>query len=251
VPPDELATVVTGSGSRLVLAHGFTQNSAGWGPFGTILAGSHEVLALDLPGHGGSDAVRADLPGTARLLGGAGGVADYLGYSLGGRVALHLALDRPDLVRRLVLVGATAGIVDPGARAQRREADEALALELETGGLEPFLDRWLAGPLFRSLPAGAAGLEGRRRNTAGGLASSLRLCGTGSQDPLWDRLPELAMPVLLLAGVLDLRFGETARVMAPAIGPNARFSLVPGAGHACQLERPALTARLVEAFLAP
>ena len=113
-----------------------------------------------------------------------------------------------------------------------------------------FLDGWLAGPLFASLPEAAAGREERLANTAEGLAYALRRLGTGAQEPLWDRLGGLAPPVLLVAGEHDAKFAGIAREMAAAIGPSAEVALVPGAGHAVHLERPAATAALVEEFLA-
>jgi len=242
-----------------VLAHGFTLNAAGWGPLLDELAEHHRVVAVDLPGHGGSSTVVADLRSAARLLGEVGGHADYLGYSLGGRVVLHLALARPDLVRRLVLIGATAGIEDGQARAERRRADEAFADGLDAAALdrpegealEAFVDTWLSGPLFASLDRAAAEVDARLRNTASGLAASLRLCGTGRQEPLWDRLSELAMPVLVVAGERDARFAEIGRRMVDAVGSGATLAIVPGAGHACHLEAPSATARIVGGFLGP
>lgn len=234
-----------------MLVHGFTQNAGCWGPLVGALGRQRPLLAVDLPGHGASSGLSADLWGTADLLAATTtGPADHLGYSLGGRVALHLALARPAAVRRLVLVGATAGIVDPTARAARRRADEALADRIAAGALPAFLDQWLAQPLFRTLSADAAGRSARLANTAAGLADSLRRAGTGTQAPLWDHLGALQVPVLLVAGALDVRFATTAAAMARAIGPNAQLSLVAGAGHACHLEQPRLVARLVEAFLA-
>ncbi len=123
-------------------------------------------------------------------------------------------------------------------RAARRAADEQLATELERDGVAQFLERWLAQPLFASLPPEAAGLDDRLRNTAAGLASSLRLAGTGTQQPLWDQLAELSMPVLVVAGERDDKFSAIGSRIAEAIGPNATFALVPGAGHACHLEQP-------------
>ncbi len=234
----------------LVAAHGFTQHAGTWGPLLADLAADRPVAAVDLPGHGGSAAVDADLWGTASLLAAAGGHGDYLGYSLGGRVCLHLALAHPEVVRRLVLVGATAGIRDPAARLARRAADAALAERLASRPLASFLQDWLAQPLFRTLAPADAAVEARLANTPAGLAASLRSCGTGNQQPLWDRLGELRMPVLLVAGALDVRFTAAAVAMARAIGANAAVAIVPGAGHACQLERPAHVARLVRSFLA-
>jgi len=232
-----------------VLAHGFTQTLAAWEPLAARLRPRWQVVRVDLPGHGGSGAVRADLPDAARLLGEAGGPAAYVGYSLGGRVCLRLAQDRPDLVRALVLVGASPGIQDPAARAERLAADEALATAVERDGVAAFLDRWLAGPLFATLPPERAGRAARLANTAEGLAGALRLLGTGAQEPLWERLAGLQPPVLLVAGALDAKFTALAAQMAAAIGPRASTALVPGAGHAAHLERPDAAAELIEEFL--
>lgn len=232
-----------------MLAHGFTQTLASWAPLAGRLRRRWQLVRVDLPGHGGSGALRADLPAAAVLLGEAGGPAAYAGYSLGGRVCLRLALDRPDLVRALVLIGASPGIEDAADRAARRAADEALARDLERDGVAAFLDRWLAGPLFATLPAEAAGRDERLANTPEGLASALRRLGTGVQEPLWDRLATVAPPTLLVAGALDAKFAAIAGEMAAAIGPAARVVLVPGAGHAVHLERPAELAALVGEFL--
>ena len=233
-----------------MLVHGFTQTVASWGPVAERLGGRFEVVRVDLPGHGGSGGARVGFEEAAGLVGKAGGVGAYVGYSLGGRLCLRLALERPDLVRALVLIGASPGIADPGQREARRDADEALARRIERDGVEAFLDAWLAGPLFSSLPAEVAGREERLANTAEGLAYVLRRLGTGVQEPLWDRLGELGPPVLLVAGELDRKFAGIAREMAAAIGPSARVVVVAGAGHAVHLERPLETARLVEEFVA-
>jgi 2-succinyl-6-hydroxy-2,4-cyclohexadiene-1-carboxylate synthase len=239
-----------GPDEPVVLAHGFTQTLASWDPTAAWLAARHRVVRVDLPGHGGSAAVRAGFSEAAALLGEAGGAGAYVGYSLGGRLCLRLALDRPDLVRALVLIGASPGIADPSERAARRASDEALAARLERDGLEAFLERWLAQPLFATLPPERVGLKARLANTPAGLAASLRLHGTGTQEPLWVRLGSLRPPALLVAGALDGRFVGLATRMAAAIGPGARIALVPEAGHAAHLERPDEAARLIEAFLA-
>jgi 2-succinyl-6-hydroxy-2,4-cyclohexadiene-1-carboxylate synthase len=239
-----------GSGGRVVLVHGFTQTLAAWGAVSERLPGSWEVVRVDLPGHGRSGGIRVGFGEAAGLVGAAGGAGAYVGYSLGGRLCLRLALDRPDLVRALVLVGASPGIADPGERAARRAADERLADELERDGVAAFLDRWLAGPLFATLPAEAAGRAERLANTAEGLAYALRRLGTGVQEPLWDRLADLRPPALLVAGARDPKFTGLARRMAAVIGPPARVAVVGGAGHAVHLERPAELAGLVEEFLA-
>ena len=226
--------------ARLVLVHGFTQTGASWGPIARRLAAvGHEVMTPDLPGHGARSKVRATLPETAELIAEECGPACYIGYSLGGRVCLQLAKQHPEVVERLVVLSATAGIDDPDERANRRAADNRLADELESSGdVAAFLERWLAGPLFASLPREAAGMEARLNNTADGLASSLRLAGTGAQEPLWDRLGSLPMPVLVVAGELDEKFGALGKRLVAAIGAYARLELIAGAGHAAHLERP-------------
>ncbi len=239
-----------GRGQRLVFVHGFTQTGRSWRPIAERFAEAYEVVLVDAPGHGGSADIEVDLAAGAELLGAAGGRATYLGYSMGGRLALHLALARPDLVERLVLLGATAGIDDPDERAARRRADEELAMTIERDGVPAFIDRWLQSPLFARLPADAAALAERRRNSVSGLASSLRLAGTGAQEPSWDRLHALPMPVLVLAGEHDEKFRALADRLATAIGANARFESVPDAGHPAHLERPDAVAGQVERFLA-
>ena len=240
---------VHGRGPRLVLVHGFTQTGRCWGPVLPALAATHQVVAVDAPGHGRSASYRAGLWESARLLGEVGGEGAWLGYSMGGRMVMHLALAAPYLVRRLVLVSTTAGIADPAARDARRRDDEALAAAVERDGVEAFLERWLAQPLFAGLPRDAADLDARRANTAAGLAASLRLAGTGVQEPLWDRLARLTMPVLVVAGERDARFADLGRRLVAAIGPSATLAVVPGAGHAVHLEQPEAFLAAVEPFL--
>jgi 2-succinyl-6-hydroxy-2,4-cyclohexadiene-1-carboxylate synthase len=246
-----LHSITEGTGARrVVLVHGFTQTLASWEPLAARLRRRWRVLRVDLPGHGGSAGVRAGFAEAAGLLGACGGRGAYAGYSLGGRLCLRLALDRPELVEGLVLVGASPGIADRRARAERAAADQALAAGIERDGVAAFLERWLAGPLFATLPPERAGLAERLHNTPEGLAAALRQLGAGAQAPLWDRLGGLRCPVLLVAGALDAKLAATARAMAAAIGPAARVALVDGAGHAAHLERPAEVAELLAGFLA-
>jgi 2-succinyl-6-hydroxy-2,4-cyclohexadiene-1-carboxylate synthase len=244
-----------GSGPPVVTLHGFTQTARLWGPFGDALAEDHTLIGIDLPGHAGSDAVRADLPETAGLVRDAVAAAvgavpcDLLGYSLGARVALHVATGTDLAIRRLIVIGATGGIEDPAARERRREVDNATAAALEASGdVEPFIERWISGPMFAGL-AGTAQPEERRRNSAAGLASSLRLAGTGTQEPLWDRIPALAAPLMALAGADDTRFGAHALRLAQS-APSGVASFIPGGGHAVHLAQPLVVAHIVRHWLA-
>jgi 2-succinyl-6-hydroxy-2,4-cyclohexadiene-1-carboxylate synthase len=227
----------------MVLLHGFTQTARLWGPFGDSLATQRTLIGVDLPGHAGSDAERADLPGTAVLVAQAvrqtigAEPCEVLGYSLGARVALHMATGSDLALRRLILIGATGGMDDPEARARRRQSDEDTAAALEASGdVGDFIDRWVAGPMFAQL-ANAAQSDERRRNSASGLASSLRLTGTGTQMPLWDQMAGLDVPLLALAGTDDVRFGLHALRLA-RLAPNGVATLIPGGGHAVHLAQP-------------
>lgn len=232
----------------LVLAHGFSQTGRAWGALPDLLGGRRPLVAVDLAGHG-STPVAQDLPEAAHRLGRDGGWGTYLGYSLGGRIALHLALAQPDLVAGLVLVGAHPGIEDGDERTERRQADGTLADHLLAVGLETFLDEWLAQPLFASLPPEADQRAERLTNDPAALATTLRNLSTGRQVPLWDRLPALAMPVLVLAGERDDKYTRLGRQAVAAIGANAAFETVPDAGHAAHLEQPEFVAQRIRAFL--
>jgi 2-succinyl-6-hydroxy-2,4-cyclohexadiene-1-carboxylate synthase len=230
----------------LVLLHGFTQTRQSWRRTAQALQGRYRALVPDLPGHGQAahrtpsfDAcaayVRALSPARTFAL---------AGYSMGGRIALHTALTLgPEIVTRLVLVGASPGLADPAARAERRAADDALADRLETLDIEAFAREWGSQPLFAGQPerVAAAAYADRLRNTPQGLASALRGLGTGVMEPLWERLGELAIPVTLVVGARDAKFRATAEAMLARL-PNARLVVVEGAGHAVQLEMPAAIA---------
>lgn len=235
--------------ARLILVHGFTQTAASWEPIAYRLrALGHEVVALDAPGHGRHSDTRLDLWRSADLLATDGGAGTWVGYSMGGRLALHVALAHPNVVERMVLVGATPGIERMADRLERQASDEVLAEELERDGLEAFLARWMAQPLFATLSDDNAGLEARRSNTVAGLAASLRLMGTGVQESLWPRLADIAVPTLLAVGALDEKFSAIAQRMAHDL-PDARVASFNGCGHACHLEAPDHFVAEVDAFV--
>ncbi|MEZ5380955.1 MAG: alpha/beta fold hydrolase [Microthrixaceae bacterium] len=248
--PADIRGAGAGDEPPLWLVHGFTQNRHCWGPCAEQLGRTRRVNTLDLPGHGkGGPAL--DPWATADRLAAAGPQdvpSDWLGYSLGGRMLLHLLLAHPGAARRVVLIGASAGLRDPSERRARVSSDHALADRLEAEGVDAFLEGWLQLPLFAGLPAWARFEEHRRANTAAGLAGSLRLAGTGAQDNLWPRLGEIETPVLVLAGALDAKFTALGRALADAL-PHGEFRAIPAAGHAAHLEAPAATAALVDGWL--
>jgi len=261
-PTLELNAELWGDGAPLLLLHGFTGSAATWAPFRARLGAARRLIAVDLLGHGASPSP-ADPAAYAlereveRLVGRLDrlgiGRADVLGYSMGGRVALLLALAHPERVGRLVLESASPGLGDPLERAARVRSDAVLADLLEREGIAPFVDRWERAPLFASqarLPAErrAALRSDRLRRDPLGLANSLRGAGQGTAPPVLDRLGEVSAPTLLIVGALDERYVAFGRLMAERI-PDAGLVVVPEAGHAVHLERPAAFERAVADFL--
>jgi len=232
-----------------LLLHGFTATGRSWDPVRRRLgAGRYTpVLAPDLRGHGtASDARPATIAACVDDLRQPEPYA-LAGYSMGGRIALHLALAQPERVTRLVLVSTTAGLEDAQGQEERRRADEELADGLERAGLEAFARWWGGQPLFAGQRAEAAATahRDRLRNTAAGLAASLRGMGTGVMEPVWDRLGELTMPAVVVAGERDAKFRALGERLVEGL-LDARLAVVPGAGHAVHLEAPGAVAEALE-----
>ena len=252
----------TGKGPPLVLLHGFTGSAMSWGPLAELLAARFTLFAVDIVGHGASgkpetldsytiDRAARDVVAALGAFGVRRGA--WLGYSMGGRLALYVAATVPDAVERLVLIGASPGLVDAGERESRRGADEALAERIEREGVPAFVDEWEALPLFATqarLPEGMRRAIRRIRlaNDPRGLANSLRGMGTGAQPALHDQLGDITAPSLLLAGGHDAKFAAIADDMAIAM-PSARALRVADAGHAVHIEKPAYCVRTITAFL--
>jgi 2-succinyl-6-hydroxy-2,4-cyclohexadiene-1-carboxylate synthase len=228
----------------VIFLHGFTNTGRSWDPVIAALGERYRASAPDIRGHGEAserepvslDAVIGDVAGLVD------GTFTLAGYSMGGRIALHVALALRERVERLVLVGASPGIADPCERAARREADERLADEIEGSAIDWFVDRWAANPALDGQPEWIR--EDRRRNTPAGLARALRGLGTGALPSLWDRLGEVSIPVVLVVGERDQKFRLIAERMAASI-PVAEVVVVPAAGHAAHLEAPEAVATLV------
>jgi 2-succinyl-6-hydroxy-2,4-cyclohexadiene-1-carboxylate synthase len=235
----------------VVLLHGFGGTHRAWDAVGAALDRErYRPLAFDLPGHG--EAADAARPITfdacvAHVLAHSPERFIVCGYSLGGRVALHVALAAPERVSRLVLVSSTAGIDDEDERAERRRADRELADQLERIPYERFIERWRSQPLFADDPPEVRALarEDQRRNRPDALAAVLRGIGTGEMRPLWDRLGELRMPVTAIAGERDAKFRALGARMVELMA-DAELVVVPG-GHGLALESPAGVAGAIAA----
>ncbi len=246
------------SRESVVMLHGFGGTRRAFdGVIAALDRERYTPLALDLPGHG--EEARAGRRSGERsityercveaVLAAAPPRFALCGYSMGGRVALGVALAAPQRVSRLVLVSASAGIADETERSRRAAADARLAAEIEGAPLEQFVARWRDQPLFAGEPeqARALAIADHRRNTTKGLAAALRGAGAGAMPSLWERLRELTMPVLALAGERDGRDGEIGARIAAAV-PHGRLRVVPG-GHALLLESPVAVARAIEGAL--
>ncbi len=234
---------------RVVLVPGFSQTARSWEAVtaaleeGAAVSGPPvRVEAVEVP-----DGL--DFTGTADALASSAGRGLWVGYSMGGRLALRVALTHRHLVDGLVIVSATAGLADPAERAARRLSDGELARTIEEDGVDSFLDRWLAQPMFASVPPDAPGLAERRSTPPARLAHQLRALGQGAQPPQWDRLAELSgldRPVVFVAGASDARYRALAADMSRRVAGSLRVS-VPG-GHAVPLEAPvALAAEVLAA----
>ncbi len=239
----------------IVILHGFAGSAAAMSPLTSCLPG--HVLALDLPGHG-SEAISND-PAAYTMVATVAGVINttahlkpfvLVGYSMGSRVALHVALNHPDRVVALALIGAHPGINNPTERSERIAADDALAAQIESKGIEWFVDYWNNRPLFATQKyrlSNKQQAELRAHRLAchpEGLANSLRGIGAGAVEPISSRLQELAMPCALIVGADDTKFTAIAHQMAAHI-PRAEICVIPDAGHATHLEAPNATATAI------
>jgi 2-succinyl-6-hydroxy-2,4-cyclohexadiene-1-carboxylate synthase len=234
----------------VVLLHGFSGTHRAWdGVAARLHPERYLPRAVDLPGHG--DAADSPRPITFA------GCVDHVlarsperfvlgGYSLGGRIALHVALAAPRRITRLILISTTAGIEDPSERAERSVSDHRLADELEHVPFEDFIEQWRAQPLFatESPEVDALARQDQRRNRPEALAAALRGIGSGEMTPVWDRLTELEMPVTVLVGDRDARYVALGKRMVELI-PEADLLLAPG-GHGLPLENPEAVALAID-----
>lgn len=247
----------------VLMLHGFLGCKDDWHQVATRLQSGRRLAVFDLPGHGPAEDAREDndcsmdsvchrIEAVLEALDAPKG--HLIGYSFGARAALHFAATRPGCVASLVLESGSAGLQGEEEREQRRREDEERAAALTRDGLEAFVAAWEKLPLFASQQALSstvlADQRARRlKGDAEALARSLRHAGTGVQPWLGDHFHKITAPVLLLAGSLDEKFAAIARRMQADL-PNARLSIVEGAGHNVHMEKPEEFIAIVDAFLA-
>jgi 2-succinyl-6-hydroxy-2,4-cyclohexadiene-1-carboxylate synthase len=248
-----------GTGEPLLLLHGFSGSGANWAEHVESFARHFRVITVDLPGHGRTDSptnlarygiaiVVFDLICILNALGVT--TTHLLGYSLGGRLALFTALTYPARIERLILESASPGLKTETERQARIAQDEALAQRIEREGIPTFADYWTDLPLFATQsPETRAKLYRQRlNNNPVGLANSLRGMGTGIQPSLWERLPELMLPTLLLCGALDSKFAAINAEMHGLI-PRSTLLTIPETGHTIHAEQPERFRAAVSEFL--
>jgi 2-succinyl-6-hydroxy-2,4-cyclohexadiene-1-carboxylate synthase len=223
----------------VVFVPGFMQRGEAWAPVARRVAERYPTLCLDFATHTFEERL-AEL----RAAGPRGSVV--AGYSMGGRLALHLAVREPERAGALVVVGASAGIDDVDERRRRRAADEALADRIESQSIERTVSEWERQPVFDGQPPElvAAQRPGRLSHRPYDLASLLRSAGQGALEPVWCRIPSLPMPLLAIAGEHDGRYVAAASRLAE-LAPRGRSAVIAGAGHAAHLERPGEVANLI------
>ena len=238
-----------GGGERIAFMHGFTQTKKSWLPIIERLGDNVHSISFDAPGHGDAALLPFNCSDAATAVNNIAGGATYVGYSMGARIMLHAAVMFPEEVERLIMISGSPGLRTDNERQDRVQSDSALAEHCIAIGVEAFVDEWLCGPLFAGLNPETDQRGDRLTNTADGLAQSLRLCGTGSQDSLWDSLGSLEMPVLLVVGANDPKFRVINEEMCEAIGNNAQMHVIPDAGHSAHMEQPDTVAALIADFI--
>ncbi|MBM7704811.1 2-succinyl-6-hydroxy-2,4-cyclohexadiene-1-carboxylate synthase [Metabacillus iocasae] len=252
---------VQGEGEPLLLLHGFTGSSETWKSCYDEWEG-YRLISLDIIGHGQTDSpedvafykMEAMCEAIASILQELNvSKAHVLGYSMGGRLALSFATRYPHYVQSLILESASPGLLTEEERESRRKSDNDLAQQIESCGIESFVNKWENIPLFASqkkLPAEIQRTirQERLRNTERGLANSLRGMGTGEQKPLWDTLASLHLPVLLIAGADDQKFCDIANQMEKWL-PKSTKKIILSAGHAIHVEQPQIFGKIVNGFI--
>jgi len=250
------------SAPPVLALHGFTGCAASWRFLGDAFGGRYRLLAVDVLGHGGSDSPRDPrlyiMQRTIQALEELLDCLDiervhWLGYSMGGRIALSAAVALPGRTASLMLESASPGLPTARERLARVQDDMTLAGRIDAEGIERFVDYWQSLPLWASQARLAPEVCDRLRaqrldNDPVGLANSLRGVGTGAQPALHDRLGELRVPTLFMAGEDDARYAAIAQEMHRAVS-GSQAHILKEAGHCAHLEQPAAFIAIVDAFL--
>jgi 2-succinyl-6-hydroxy-2,4-cyclohexadiene-1-carboxylate synthase len=223
---------------EVVFLPGFMQHADTWSPIAAAVGERYPVRVVEFEAWTFEERL-AEIRGDDRIV---------VGYSMGGRLALHAALRGH--FAGLVVVGASGGIADPDERRRRIAADLELADWIETHSIEEVVARWERNPVFASQSPEVVKAQraGRLDHDPVLLARLLRSAGQGALDPIWDRLGSLEMPVLALAGENDSTYRAAAERIAELV-PQGSSGVIAGAGHAAHLEAPDAVCDAILAFV--
>ncbi|KAG0464666.1 hypothetical protein HPP92_018830 [Vanilla planifolia] len=274
-----LESVCAVDGKVVIFLHGFLGSSQDWIPLMKALSGTTQCIAVDLPGHGESrvryhtevskqepylsfESVTEALvkliceTTTSRVI--------LVGYSMGGRMALHMSLKYSEKVDGAVIISGSPGLRDEITQRICISQDKSRALYLLSHGLPTFLDTWYEGSLWKSLRAHPLfnkikSSHGKHQDTKG-LAKALTDLSIGRQRPLWNELKQCKKPLLLLVGEKDMEFRGIAEEMCREMesSPNGEVDgkgnlcqvfIVPDCGHAVHLENPLPVVNAMRKFL--
>lgn len=235
----------------IVFLHGFTGTHRTWQTCGDRLRKHFRILSVDILGHGLTESpfdwkryditkVAADIINILDQL--HINRAHFVGYSMGGRLALTIAVLYPDRVASLLLESSTPGLKTEEERWERRKQDEMLANQILQNGLVSFVEYWEQLSLFaglRKLPLEQQQelRHERLSHNPIGLANSLIGMGTGAMPSWWEHLRQLSMPIQLVTGENDTKFVHIANQMT-AYNPNILHTTIPDSGHTVHLEQP-------------
>ncbi len=254
---------VVGEGEPLLLLHGFTGSGEDWTPFLEDWKNNHQLLIVDLPGHGQTQcpddlenySMEATVYALDQILNELKIESAFvLGYSLGGRVALSFAMTYPSRVKELILESSSPGLATEEERLDRQQRDNRLADRILEEGIQAFVDYWEAIPLFQthltylSSEQRARLHVSRLNNSELGLANSLRGIGTGVQPSWWENLNQFEVTTTLIVGQLDAKFVKIAEEMFRLL-PDGELVVIEDAGHTVHLEQPEEFSQTVQNIL--
>ncbi len=232
---------------KVVLIHGFTQGKWMWkdliGPL--AVETGMRICSIDAPGHLDSTELSYDLERLCEVLVDAFPSAHYVGYSMGARIAMTVAARYPQAVKSLVVISGNPGIRSRPQRIARIASDERLAQELEAldgdpDGFAAFLLRWISQPLFGPLGDQTESLRLRALNRPSALASSLRLIGAGTQEPVWGEMIEFGAPFRFIVGERDEKFLAIAQELVAKRGRPEELIVAKGSYHQVVSSSPQL-----------
>ncbi|MFA6978076.1 MAG: 2-succinyl-6-hydroxy-2,4-cyclohexadiene-1-carboxylate synthase [Ignavibacteriaceae bacterium] len=247
----------------ILFFHGFGGSSNDWKDIFSLLDSEFQLIAIDLPGFGKSSKPTGDKFYQTDFL--VKLIDEILceltlievvlaGYSMGGRLALQFADEYPLKAKALILESSSPGIKTKSERQVRIKSDAELISFINKNSLKDFFTFWQNQPLFatqknRPLKKQRSILLNKiNANSKIGLTNSLENFGQGEMESLWQKLPKIKVPTLLLSGILDTKYTAIQHEMDKLL-LNSSHKIIREAGHNLHLEKPEVFVNLVREFL--